>query len=205
MSALVSWGARHNASSPFSSHFKHRINSLPCNLPSPHKPFPVPLSVKQPLSPLNVVTTSYMPHLWLMQIFTFNYKCWHVLFLLIDYQVLERDSWLILVFLHFRGLLWMFIIWMNKYSDIRGFYYIHCSSLHNQTGILVYYSLPCQLNRIVYLICPKHKPQSDIVFTSNLHTDISLCFLLLLYALQVFKTQLQIRILFINSLIGEPH
>lgn len=91
MSALVSWGARHNASSPFSSHFKHPINSLPCNLPSPHKPFPVPLSVKQPLSPLTVVTTSYMPHLWLMQIFTFNYKCWHILFLLLVYQFLESE------------------------------------------------------------------------------------------------------------------
>ena len=89
MLALVSRGARHNTSSPFSSYFKHLIKSLPCNLPSPHKPFPVPLSLKQPLSPLNVITASHMPHLWLMQIFTFSCKCWHILFPLLVYQFLE--------------------------------------------------------------------------------------------------------------------
>ena len=58
---------------------------------------------------------------------------------------------------------------------------------------------PSQSNRIVYLIYPKHKLPSIIVFTSNLY-PFAFCYF---YMPSRFSKLL--KILFINSRIGEPH
>lgn len=72
-------------------------------------------------------------------------------------------------------------------------------SEQNYDILFTIFSIP---NRNVYLICPKHKPPPIILFINDVHTELSPYFLLLLYALQVFKTQLKIKFLLTNSLIS---